>query len=215
MKQEQEVRADLQEAAIELAQPSKAEVPATEKRLFMAKWGPFIDAVARVVTVGIFGLALLQYWDAGQERREVRSLSLVEEWVDKGFPARLMNLNSYIFETVAESKREIEQLPEGMREKAWQNSDRAMFEALATPESEEARQLRSDVDAIFLFFARANICIASEICAPDIINAYFYSEIVSLLEEFEPFVASIREKGLKTYARGAEDLYHKMKADYE
>lgn len=179
----------------------------------MAKIAPWVDISAKIATVAVLGLAVGQYYKAGQDAKRERSLQLVAEWVEDGQPERIAAINSFLLNAAAAARPQVAALPETMRDKAWANANESILESLVARDNPQAATTRSDIDRLFGFFVRVDICVSSGLCDADVARDYFLVEAQSLTTELAPLVAKLRQAGQPGYGRAAEAFVSRVSSE--
>jgi hypothetical protein len=182
-----------------------SEVPPTADEVgFLSRIAPAVDIASKMATVAVLGLAFWQYYEAGQDKKRERSLQLVSAWVDDGQPERIARVSAFLYQKAAAARAQIEILPEIMREKAWENANERIFLSLVTANDATASNARVDIDNLFRFFVRVEICVSSGLCDANVARDYFLIEAQSLTTDLAPFLALVRESGLPNYGKAVE-----------
>ncbi|MDD8024694.1 MAG: hypothetical protein PHX82_16500, partial [Paracoccaceae bacterium] len=155
-------------------------------------------------TLAVLGLAYWQFHEAGVDKTRERSMALVTEWAEGGQADRLGRVNEYLSDAGNRAKKQIDAMAEDARDLGWKNAETAIYGALAVPVTSEARALRRDLDQIFAFFTRAEICVSSGLCDAEVMRAYFLVEAQSLTRELALYLVLVHKAGFPTYGAGAE-----------
>jgi len=162
------------------------------------------DIFAKISTVAVLVLAWWQYYQAGIDKTRERAMEMVTEWVEGGQAERLARVSEYLHSAATQAQAQIDAMPEAARERGWENAEKVTFGGLAEPPSAEIRALRRDIDQIFSFFTRAEICVSSDLCDAEVMRAYFLVEARSLTTELTPFIARVRDSGYPSYGAATE-----------
>lgn len=172
---------------------------------------PWIEVFSKLATVAVLILAVWQYYEAGQDKKRERSLQLVAEWFETGQPEHLAQVSEYLFSAAQESQFTIAALPETMRERAWKNAENNTFGALISPYQPLTMQTRKNIDKLFRFFVRLEICLSSRLCDKPVARDYFLVEAQSLSKELTPFISRMRSSGYPNYGKAVESFVETVK----
>lgn len=165
---------------------------------------PWVEVFSKLATVAVLFLGFLQYYDSGKDKKRERAMTLVQEWVTSENPARLTEVSAFIERSARMVKPQIEALPTDLQERSWNNWRKNTLAALVTPKTDETKDIRAAIDGLFRFFARAEICVSSGLCDPEVMRSYFLIEARSMHTELSPFIARMRESGLNDYGRALD-----------
>lgn len=169
-----------------------------------------MDVLSEIATVAVLLLAVLQFYESGREQQRERAMQLVDQWIEAGNPDRLARISAHLQAVNAAAGTEIDRLPEAMRPRAWENAERNMFLALATPSDAVTVAVRKDVDVLLRFFAQAEICVASRLCDADVARAYFQVEARSIRQELAPLINLLREDGQTSFGVALDSFLRKV-----
>lgn len=175
--------------------------PAMVERLL-----PWVEVFSKLATVAVLLLAFLQYYDGTQDKKRERAMQLVQDWVENGQPEGLTRVSGYVEAAARAVKPQIEALPSELQERAWDNARENTFTTLVVPQSPEEKEVRAAIDALLRFFARAEICVSSGLCDPEVTRSYFLIEARSMHTELAPFIARMRKSGVNDYGRALDAL---------
>jgi hypothetical protein len=166
----------------------------------------WVDVASKVAAVLLVFFALLQYYEAGREKQRERSIQLVDRWIENGNPGRLARISQYLELATIEASEEVDAVSKELRERAWQNATQNVFAAIAKPTTDPAKQVRNDIDTLMQFFSQAEACVASNLCDPDVAQAFFEVEARSIRKELDPLFAMLRADALPNYGFALDSL---------
>lgn len=177
--------------------------PFTERdpRMLMYAW---FGLAVRVLVVfgGIF--SVVQFLAAREEKRVERSLALVELWeqgdyqkAERALKQRLAGLNSKYANILGENPSPADRAV---------LSERIGLEAMSPDGGVmPIDDFQEQFDRIVYFLNRVAFCVEGDLCAPDIIDAYFRDFASSFWDYFHGYIAKQRRSGLSTYAKPIEN----------
>ncbi len=195
-------------------QPRQIPDHALPPQPFIDRLQPWVEVFSKIATVAVLALAFLQYYNAGLDKKRERSLQLVDQWIEGGHADRLANVNDYFAASFRSARLEIEVLRDKeMQELARKNADLNTFLFLAEPPSPATEAIRKDIDQLLRFFAQAEICIAAELCDPEVARAYFLVEARSIRTELDPLFKILRAGALPTYGRALDDFIRQVEPE--
>jgi hypothetical protein len=166
----------------------------------------WVDVASKVAAVLLVFFALLQYYEAGREKQRERSLQLVDRWLETDNPSRLARISQYLEIAAKEASDEVASVGEELYDRAWQNATRNMFAAIAEPVTDPARNVRGDIDVLMQFFSQAEACVSSNVCDPDVVQAFFEVEARSIRKELDPLIVMLRADSLPNYGFALDRL---------
>lgn len=150
-----------------------ANMPAPPTPAMVERLQPWVEVFSKLATVAVLLLAFLQYYDSAQDKKRERAMQLVQEWVENKHPEGLTRVSGYVEAAVRTAKPQIEALPSELQERAWDNVRENTFKALVLPQSADEQEVRTAIDALLRFFARAEICVSSGLCDVEVMRSYF------------------------------------------
>ena len=165
-----------------------------------------LDVGLKLGTVVVAVLAVLEYGNIKQAKRQESSFQIVSDWDELGYAQRHIRVRNAFDTQRVRVARQVENLDIALHEKAWENAKANFFSRLLDPPDKGAMDLRNDIDSLFAFYARVDSCISARICDGQIAKAFLGPEVSSFVRVTEPFIAALRAGSVKDYGMGAENL---------
>lgn len=169
-----------------------------------------LEQIARIAaSIGVAGAAIIgviEYISNNEDIRRERSFAVVHDWQDDELVERYTRLQAYVEEQLATSTLPPASLPPPALAQAYRNLGYNWMLDLRADGGTDAQAVETDVDRLTLFFVQMEICIASDLCNADVLNAYFHSEVITFWQYFQGYARLRREANYAEYGRPIDKL---------
>lgn len=171
-----------------------------------------IAASLGVATAAI--LAVIEYSNANEDNRRERALEIVRDWQTEANTDRYTAVQEFVEAKVTEPalQASLGQLSERALADAQTNLGRAWTTTLRNSSEPAEQALERDIDRLMLFFAQMEICISSQLCNAEVLQAYFELEVSSFWKYFKGYAELRQDANYEGYGEPVERLVTRFAA---
>lgn len=209
-----EIRGETNTGEPKSDQADKGHLSLAEPREAKRFWSGFEQIAHIAASIGVAGAAIIgviEYTSNNEDVRRERSLGVVRDWQEDKLIDRYTRLQSYVEERLKTSTLPPVSLPPEALAQAYRNLGYNWILDQRADGGAVAQAVETDVDRMTMFFVQMEICIASDLCNAEVLNAYFYSEVTTFWQYFQGYARLRREANYADYGSQVNELVDRFK----